>query len=115
MSCSNCKCIHKVTGLVYTADTSLVVQTSNSTNISSLQNYCFVFPCNIDVSATVTGAPVNVYMNINGTNYPLYNKYHLPVTSDHLFRRKLYRAWFVTGSGTSWVELADLPVCKANA
>lgn len=115
MSCNNCLNIHKVTGLVYTADTSLVVQTSNSTNISSLQNYCFVFPCNIDVSATVTGAPVNVYMNINGTNYPLYNKFHLPVKSNHLHRRKLYKGWFVTGSGTSWVELADLPFYKCNA
>lgn len=115
MSCSNCQNIHKVTGLVYTAGTSLVVQTTNSTNISSLQDFCFVLPCNIDVSATVTGVPVNVYMNINGTNYPLYNKYHLPVTSNHLFRRKLYRGWFVANGTTAWVELADLPRCKCNA
>ena len=115
MTCSNCENIHKVTGMTYTAGTSLVLATTNSTNINSLDNYCFILPCNQNPKTVVTGAPVGVYMTINGGNYPLYNKFHLQVMSNYLYRRKLYKAWFVNNGTTAWVELAELPVCKAHA
>lgn len=114
MSC-NCDKNHKVTGLTYTAGTSLVMTTERSTNINSLDEYNFFLPCYISPSATVTGAPVNVYMTINGTNYPVYNKFHLPLKSNFLYRRKLYKAWFVVSGDTAFIELQNLPVCKAHA
>lgn len=113
MNCSNCKNIHKVTNLTYTANTSLVLTVSNSTNINSLDDFCFYLTQN--VSNTVTDSPVQVYININGVNYQLFNKYHLPVFSNNLYCRKLYKAWYVNDGTNGWIELKDLPKCKANA
>ncbi|MCQ2975152.1 MAG: hypothetical protein MJ211_10150 [Bacteroidales bacterium] len=113
-----CKCNynqHKVTGMTYTANTSLVLATTDSTNINSLDDYDFFLPCSQNPKTVVTGAPVQVYMTINGNNYQLFNKYHKPVYSNYLFRRKLYEANFVTQGETSWIELKYLPKCKAHA
>lgn len=111
-----CECFnHKITALTYTAGTSLVLTAENSTNINSLEEFNFFLPCSINPDTTVTGAPVNVYININGTNYPVYNKFHLPVKSNYLYRRKLYKAWFVNDGTTAWLEFQCLPVCKAHA
>lgn len=117
MSCNSCKYFHKVSGMTYTANTSLVLTTTNSTNISSLDDYCFVFPCSQNPSSVVSGSPVQVYITVNGGNYQLFNKYHLPVYSNHLQRKKLYKAWFVTSNDgtTSWIELKEYPKCKCNA
>ena len=112
----NCNCNkHMVNGMSYTPDSSLVLTSTNSTNISSLDEYNFFLPCNQNPSTVVTGNPVSVYLTINGVNYPLYNKYHLPVLSNYLRRRKLYKAWFVNNGTTGWVELQYLPCCKAHA
>ena len=115
MTC-NCNKNHKVTALAYTAGTSLVLTVTDSTNINNLEEFNFFLPCcGVDVASTVTGAPVNVYININGTNYPVYNKFHLPVQSNYLYRRKLYKAWFVNDGTTAWLEFQNLPICKAHA
>ena len=107
--------MHKITNLTYTAGTSLVMTAENSTNIASLEDFDFFLPCSVNPRTTVTGDPVNVYININGTNYPVYNKFHLPLKSNFLYRRQVYEAWFVNNGTTAWLELKCLPKCKAHA
>lgn len=111
--CNKCKNFHLSTGLTYVAGTSLTVATTNSTNIISLQPFCFAIRQR--VSDTVTGSPVPVIMTVNGTAANLYNKYHLPVTSDKLECRILYKGWYVNNGTDAWVELKDFPMCECNA
>lgn len=113
--CNKCPNFHLSTGLTYVAGTSLTIATTNSTNIKSLQPFCFVLRCQDNPDSTVTGSPVPVIMTVNGTAANLYNKYHLPVTSDKLKRRKLYEGWYVNNGTDAWVELKDFPKCKCNA
>lgn len=109
-----CECpnIHFSTNLTYVADTSLTVTTTNSTNIVSKQPFCFVI--RQKVSDVVTGGPVPVIMTVNGAAANLYDKYHLPLTSDKLKCRFLYKGWYVTDGTDAWVELKDFPICNCH-
>lgn len=107
-----CPNLHFSTGLTYVADTSLTVATTNSTNIVSKQPFCFVIRQR--VSDVVTGAPVPVIMTVNGTAANLYDKYHLPMTSDKLKCRVPYTGWYVNDGTNAWVELAEFPFCNCN-
>lgn len=110
----NCNCpnIHFSTTLTYTEGTNLIIGTTNSTNIVSKQPFCFVIRQR--VSDVVTGAPVPVFMTVNGSAANLYDKYHLPMTSDRLKCRFLYKGWYVNDGTNAWVELADFPFCNCN-
>ena len=110
--CNNCKNFHLSTNLTYVAGTSLTVATTNSTNITTKQPFCFVI--RQKVSDTVTGTPVPVIMTVNGTAANLYNKYHLPMMSDKLHCRTLYKGWYVNNGTDAWVELKDIPKCECN-
>lgn len=113
-NCNSCKCFHTITNTVYTADTSLVLTLSNSTNISNRQKFCFCV--NRNISSIVTGEPVQVYANVNGTNIPVYTKYGTayPLYSDLL--AKYYRSGrLVKGNyvndGTTAYVITDIPHC----
>lgn len=108
----NCPNMHFSTTLTYVAATSLTVGTTNSTNIVSKQPFCFVIRQR--VSDVVTGAPVPVIMTVNGSAANLYDKYHLPMTSDKLDCRTLYKGWYVNNGTDAWVELAEFPCCNCN-
>ncbi|MCD7779857.1 MAG: hypothetical protein LUH05_04215 [Candidatus Gastranaerophilales bacterium] len=114
MACNNCQNFHISTGLTYTAGTSLIIAVTNSTNTASKQPFCFVIKSSDNISNTVTGDPVNVFLTVNGNSANLYNKYHLPVTSDELTCRKLYKGWYVNDGTNAWVELANFPICGCN-
>lgn len=108
-----CNCnnnIHYSTDLTYVADTSLTVATTNSTNIVSKQPFCFVITKR--VSNVVTGGPVPVIMTVNGSAANLYDPMHLPMTSDKLKCRTLYKAWYVNDGTNAWVQLAEFPGCN---
>lgn len=112
MFCSNCNNFHVSTALTYVAGTSLTIATTNSTNIVSRQPFCFVIRDR--VSNVVTGSPVPVILTVNGSAANLYDKYHLPVTSDQLTCRKVYVGWYVNNGTDAWVELKDFPQCSCG-
>ena len=112
MFCENCNNFHVSTALTYVAGTSLTIATTNSTNIVSKQPFCFALKER--VSNVVTGSPVSVFLTVNGTSANLYDKYHLPVTSDQLTCRTLFKGWYVNDGVNAWVELKDFPQCNCR-
>ena len=111
MTC-NCK-KHVVTNVTAT-DTNVALTVSNSTNISSLEEFNITVPCRIGISNVVTGSlPVQVI--VNGTAVSLLNKYSLPIQSNHRVPRRAKGAYVVPTSGTPYVILWTTPQCKANA
>lgn len=111
MSC-NCK-KHIVTNVTAT-DTNVALTVSNSTNISSLEEFNLTVPCRVNISDVVTGAPLPVQVIVNGTAVSLLNKYSLPIQSNRVPRRAK-GAYVVPTSGTPYVILWTTPQCKANA
>ena len=111
MTC-NCK-KHVVTNVTAT-DTNVALTISNSTNISSLEEFNITVPCRIGISNVVTGSPLPVQVIVNGTAVSLLNKYSLPIQSNHVPRRAK-GAYVVSTSGTPYVILWTTPQCKANA
>lgn len=110
MTC-NCN-IHKTTAL--TNNTSTVNMTvTNSTNISSLE--CFDLILCQNPNTVVTGSPVPFTLTINGSTAQLYNKYHLPVYTNRLKPRKIYRGAYVNDGTNAWVQLFNTPDCPAYA
>lgn len=66
------------------------------------------------VSDLVSGAPLPVQINVNGTAVALLNKYSLTVLSNRVPRRSR-GAYVVPEGGTPYVILFDTPCCKCNA
>lgn len=112
-NCENsCPYFHKVTALT-ASDTAVTMTVTNSTNVSSLDNFELVL-C-VNPSTVVTGSPLPYNVTINGTAVPVYNKYSLPVYTNRLRARKKYYGSFVTVSGNSYVILWNTPDCSRYA
>lgn len=110
----NCNCEVELCLQTVTASSSnVVLTTTNSTNLSSLQCITFKTGCK-SVSDTVTGAPVPVQITINGTAVALNNKYNLPIFSNRVPRRSK-GAYVVPSTGSPYVILFNTPCCKCNA
>lgn len=108
-----CDCnFHKTTAIAV-ANNTLNLTVTNSTNISSLDCFELVLCQNPD--SVVTGSPIPVTLTINGSTAQLYNKYHLPVYSNRLCPRKLYKGWYVNDGTNAWVELKNTPDCPVYA
>lgn len=110
-----CDCdvnFHKVTALT-AGETSVNMTVTNSTNISSLDDFQLVL-C-VNPASVVTGAPLPYTVTVNGTAYNLYNKYALPIYTNRLKTRKVYNGAFVTNGNTSYVILWDTPGCARYA
>ena len=108
----NCRklCVETITA----TDTNVVLTTTNSTNISSLECLNFGVPCDKSISDVVTGSPLPVQITINGVAVSLLNKYSLPILSNRVPKRaKGY--YVVPTTGTPFVILHTTPCCKCNA
>lgn len=110
-----CNCNNNVLAVqtVTSNGTNVILTVSNSTNISSLQCIAFTANCKT-ISDSVTGAPLPVLININGTDVSLLNKYSLPVLSNRVPRRAI-GAYVVPTTGDPYVILFSTPCCKCNA
>lgn len=111
-----CNCRDKIHCLqtVAVPDTNVVLTVTNSTNISSLECFTFVISDCKCVSEFVTGAPLPVLINVNGTNVALLNKYSLPILSNRVPRRAK-GAYVVPTTGDPYVILFTTPCCRCNA
>ena len=109
-----CNCNKHVVSKVTATETNVALTVSNSTNISSLENFNLSVPCNVNVSSVVTGSPLPVQIIVNSTAVNLLNKYSLPINSNHVPRRAK-GAYVVPTSGTPYVILFTSPQCKVNA
>lgn len=110
-----CTCNHNkhVLERVTVTDTNVVLTVTNSTNISSLDNFELSIPCCKGITDYVDGTPLPVQININGTAVNLYNKYSLPVLSNRVPRRS--KGAYVVSNGTGYVILFTTPCCKCGA
>lgn len=118
MNCNTCPRFHTIQSTTYTANTSLVLTMSNSTNIANRQRYCFCV--NKNISNIVTGNPVPVQISVNGTNYTVITKYgtDYPLYSDLL--AKAYRSGrlihgYYVNNGTIGYIITDLPHCDSDS
>lgn len=109
-----CNCKKHVVTKVTATETNVALTVSNSTNISSLEEFNIIVPCRINISSVVTGTPLPVQVIVNGIAVSLLNKYSLPILSNHVPRRSK-GAYVVSASGTPYVILWTTPQCKANA
>jgi len=107
----NCCKTHKVENVTVT-DTNLALTVSNSTDISSLDDFNLVV--NGCIGNRVSGSPLPVQVIVNGTAVSLLNKYSLAITSNRVPRRSR-GAYVVPDSGTPYVILFDTPACRCYA
>lgn len=64
----------------------------------------------------ITGAPVNYTITINGTVATVLNRYGLPISTDHLMPRKVYRGrYIIPTSGDPYVIFLNTPCDIAYA
>lgn len=110
-NCNNKK--HVVSNIAATT-TNVALTVTNSTNISSLDCFELIVPCNKSVAEVVTGTPLPVQIIVNGVAVSLLNKYSLPILSNKVPRRSK-GAYVVPTSGTGYVILFTTPCCKCNA
>lgn len=102
MTC-NCN-LHRATSMT----TGGLLTLTNSNNIANLTPFDLVLCLN--PSAVVLGAPVNFTLTINGTTAELKNRVGLPISSDHLQSRKVYRGYYIVPeTGTPYVILLNTP------
>lgn len=93
--------------------TNIILTVSNSTNIESLECLCFGVPCNKSINDIVTGEPLPVLININGTDVALLNKYSQPVLSNKVPRRA--KGYYVAeGTATPYAILGTTPCTKCS-
>lgn len=103
---------HKVTSLTVGAD-AVNMTVTNSTNISSLDDFDLLLCVNPDL--IVTGAPLPYTITINGTAVPLVNKYKLPIYTNRLQTRVPYCGAYVEEASGVYVILFDTPSCSRFA
>ena len=101
------RCSHRVETIT-TTDTNVVLTVSDSTNVSPYERFDFYFPKYRTIRNVVTGAPLTVLVNVNGTNVTVYDKNAQPLQSDRVPRRSLGR-YIVPETGTPYVILYNTP------
>lgn len=109
MAC-NCEFMHRATNLT----TGGLLTVTNPNNIANLMPFNLVLCLN--PNAVILGAPVNYTVTVNGADVALLNKYGLPISTDHLEPRKLYRGrYIVPATGDPYVILLNTPCDVAYA
>lgn len=110
-----CNCDNKrhVLQTITVTSSNVVLNVTNATNVGSLEDFNLIIPCNKSIKDNVTGAPLPVQIVVNGTAVPLYNKYSIQITSNHVPRRS--KGAYVVVNGAGYVILFTTPCCKANA
>lgn len=111
-----CNCNNKIHCLetVTVTATNVVLNVTNSNNISSLECFDLIIGKCKSVSDFVTGSPLPVQITVNGTAVALLNKYSLPILSNRVPRRAK-GAYVVPTTGDPYVILFTTPCCKCNA
>lgn len=103
MTC-NCEFMHRATSLT----TGGLLTVTNPNNIANLMPFNLVLCLN--PNAVILGAPVDYTITVNGTDVALKNKYGLPISTDHLEPRRLYRGrYIVPTTGDPYVILLNTP------
>ena len=109
MTC-NCEGLHRATSLT----TGGLLTVTNSNNIANLMPFNLVLCLNPD--AVILGAPVNYTLTVNGTDVALLNRFGLPISTDHLASRRVYRGrYIVPATGDPYVILLNTPCDIAYA
>lgn len=109
MAC-NCEFLHRATSLT----TGGLLTVTNPNNIANLMPFNLVLCLN--PNAVILGAPVNYTITVNGTDVALLNRVGLPISTDHLRSRKLYRGrYIVPAEGDPYVILLNTPCDVAYA
>ena len=111
MTC-NCNKNKHVLETVTVTETNVILDVTNSNNISSLDNFELSIPCCKSVS-DYSGEPLPVQIVVNGVAVNLYNKYSLPILSNRVPRRS--KGAYVVSSGVGYVILFTTPCKKINA
>lgn len=111
MTC-NCNKHKHVFENMEVTDTNVILTVSNSSNISSLDDFELVVPCCKSIS-DLTGEPIAVQINVNGEAVNLRNKYSLPILNNRVPRRA--KGSYVVYNGIGYVILWTTPYNKANA
>lgn len=111
----NCLNLHRVFDISATA-TNLVLTVSNSTNIGNGERFKFYFPrCGAQrISDVITGTPLPVLINVNGTNVQLINANRQAVLSNRVPRRSDGR-YIVPATGEPYVQLYNSSACNCRA
>lgn len=92
----------------------LKITATNTNNIASLDYFYFVLRQNPD--SVVTTAPIPIKITINGTDVNVLNAYSLPVNSNRINVRKLYKGAYVApSSGDPYIILWNTPSSPAYA
>jgi hypothetical protein len=82
MACNNlCRYFSYVTSATIT-DSQLVLTLNNTPSVVNENYICFRFNCGVAIPSSTTELPV--YIAIDGTNYPVWNKYGNVMTSNEL-------------------------------
>lgn len=109
MAC-NCENLHRATNLT----TGGLLTVTNPNNVANLMPFNLVLCLN--PNNIITGAPVNYTITVNGAAATLLNRYGLPISTDHLMPRKVYRGrYIVPATGTPYVILLNTPCDIAYA
>lgn len=106
MSCNCCEHLHKTTALSAAG----LLTVTNPNNIGNFDRFCLVLT--ICPNSVIVGAPVAYTVTINGAAVPIWDMWGLPVMTDRLRTRKVYRGRFIT-TGTQHVTLLNVPCDEA--
>lgn len=114
--CNRCNCrqFNHYLESVASTTTNVVLTVSSDTNISSLEPFNIITG-DRRISDSVTGAPLPVQVNVNGTAVALLNRYSLPVLSNRVPQRSKGTYVVPTTTGDPYVILHTTPWNRANA
>ena len=107
MTCNCCQYLHKTTAL----STAGLLTVTNPNNIGNFETFCLVLT--IFPDSVITGVPVAYTVTINGTAVPIWDIWGLPVMTDRLRTRKVYKGRYIT-TGTPHVTLTNVPCDEAS-
>lgn len=105
-----CKFLHRTTDLTVTGGNLVITATNTATLPANKEPFCLAV-CQNPRNVSATAIPVTI--TIAGTDYPVFNKFSLPMTSDELAkeRRCLLKGYFVVNGDTTYVIFNQVPKC----
>lgn len=106
MNCNCCENLHKTTALSVAG----LLTVTNPNNIGNFDRFCLLLT--ICPDSVITGVPVAYTVTINGTAVPVWDMWGLPVMTDRLRTRRVYRGRYIT-TGTPHLTLTNVPCDEA--
>lgn len=106
MTCNCCQYLHKTTAL----STAGLLTVTNPNNIGNFDEFCLLLT--ICPNSVITGVPVAYTITVNGTAVPVWDIWGIPVMTDRLRTRKVYKGRYIT-TGTPHITLTNVP-CSAT-